>query len=209
LVSSGRLVIAPSFSSAVTAADIIQEQGPEKVAVKQDLWPQIENLASQDALFWSSTSGIPSSVQGKNMRNPSRLLIVHPFNPPHVMPILEIVPPGGSSSSGTDDPSPYITRTVEYWKSLNRNPVVLKQEITGFVANRLSFALFREAIHLVNSGIVTAEEVDRVVEESMGPRWAVKGPFWSYHAGGGKERGLWRRSETLCRQAGTMLGHRL
>lgn len=120
------------------------------------------------------------------MQEPARLLIVHPFNPPHIMPVLEIVPP----RNGAGDSKQYIDRTVEYWKTMNRSPVVLQEEITGFVANRLSFALFREAIHLVNSGVVSAAEVDRIVEESMGPRWAVKGPFWSYHAGGGREKGL-------------------
>lgn len=165
----------------MSSADIVQEQGPEKVAFKQDLWSQIEAAAPENALFWSSTSGIPASVQGKKMRNPSRLLVVHPFNPPHIMPILEIVPPGGDAEGSAES----INSTLDYWRSLGRNPVVLKEEITGFVANRLSFALLREAIHLVNEGVVSAEEVDRVVEESMGPRWAVKGPFWSYHAGGG------------------------
>ncbi|KAL1966748.1 hypothetical protein VTN77DRAFT_3945 [Rasamsonia byssochlamydoides] len=186
LLSTDRLVIAPSLASAVEHADIVQEQGPENIAFKQTLWPQIESSAPEYALFWSSTSGIPASVQGKNMRNPSRLLIVHPFNPPHIMPLLEIVPPAGEGDSSSVN----ITRTLDYWKSLGRSPVVLKEEVTGFVANRLAFALLREAVHLVNTGVVTAEEVDRVVEESMGPRWAVRGPFWSYHAGGGKEKGL-------------------
>lgn len=189
LLSTNRLIIASSLSSAVESADIVQEQGPENVSFKQNLWPQIESSAPERALFWSSTSGIPASVQGKNMRDPSRLLVVHPFNPPHIMPLLEIVPPGGKNADSSSV-SAHVARTIEYWKSLGRSPVVLKEEITGFVANRLSFALFREAVHLVNTGVVTAEEVDRVVEESMGPRWAVKGPFWSYHAGGGKEKGL-------------------
>jgi len=139
------------------------------------------------------------------MRDPSRLLVVHPYNPPHVMPLLEIVPPAAPtpsppqpSGSGSDAAAPsnsssqqdLLQRTLDYWHSLNRSPVILKEEITGFVANRLAFALLREAVHLVNRGVASAEEIDRVVESSMGPRWAVKGPFWSYHAGGGKERGL-------------------
>ncbi|KAH8701925.1 putative 3-hydroxyacyl-CoA dehyrogenase [Talaromyces proteolyticus] len=183
LRASNRLVLSSSLVSAVESADVVQEQGPENVSFKQSLWPQIEAAASPSALFWSSTSGIPASIQGANMQAPYRLLIVHPFNPPHIMPVLEIVPPDQHASKA------YIDKTVSYWRTLNRNPVILKEEITGFVANRLSFALFREAIHLVNQGVVTAEEVDRIVEESMGPRWAVKGPFWSYHAGGG-EKGL-------------------
>jgi 3-hydroxyacyl-CoA dehydrogenase len=192
LLASKQLLLSSALSTALDAVDIVQEQGPENVAFKQSLWPHIEKAAPSTALFWSSTSGIPASVQGVNMQEPSRLLVVHPFNPPHIMPVLEIVPPRNEvGDSGSIHPSKeYIDRTVEYWKTLDRSPVVLKEEVTGFVANRLSFALFREAIHLVNSGVVTAEEVDRIVEESMGPRWAVKGPFWSYHAGGGKEKGL-------------------
>ncbi|KAL2000284.1 hypothetical protein VTN02DRAFT_3317 [Thermoascus thermophilus] len=173
LLATHTLRIASSLSDAVATADIVQEQGPETLAVKQALWPQIESLAPSTALFWSSTSGIPASVQGRNMRDPGRLLVVHPYNPPHVMPLLEIVPPASTAGAG---PSP-LQRTLDYWHRLDRTPVVLKEEITGFVANRLAFALLREAI-------------DRVVESSMGPRWAVRGPFWSYHAGGGPERGL-------------------
>jgi 3-hydroxyacyl-CoA dehydrogenase len=167
------------LAEAVSDANIVQEQGPENLAFKAKIWPQIEEHAPATALFWSSTSGIPASAQSKDMRNPSRLLVVHPYNPPHVMPLLEVVP---SSCTSQD----VIDRTLQYWKSLGRAPVVIKQECTGFVANRLAFVLLREAIHLVKEGIVTVEELDRIVETSMGPRWAVAGPFKSYHAGGGK-----------------------
>lgn len=166
--------------------DIVQEQGPENIDFKQHLWSQVETFAPQDALLWSSTSGIPASVQSEKMQNKTRLLVVHPYNPPHVMPLLEIVTAPGLETSQS---SP-VTRTMEYWKQLGRKPVILEQEITGFVANRLAFALFREANHLVSKGIVSAQAVDQVVEQSLGPRWAVKGPFWNYHAGGGAEGGL-------------------
>lgn len=168
-----------SLADAVSDADIVQEQGPENLAFKANIWPQIEEHAPAKALFWSSTSGIPASAQSRHMKDPSRLVVVHPYNPPHVMPLLEVVP---SPSTSQD----VIERTLQYWKSLGRAPVVIKQECTGFVANRLAFVLLREAIHLVKEGIVTVEELDKIVETSMGPRWAVAGPFKSYHAGGGK-----------------------
>ena len=168
-----------SLTEAVSHASIVQEQGPENLAFKAKIWPQIEEYASPTALLWSSTSGIPASAQSKDMKDPSRLLVVHPYNPPHVMPLLEVVPSSSTSQEVVD-------RTLEYWKSLDRAPVVIKQECTGFVANRLAFVLLREAIHLVKEGIVTVEELDKIVETSMGPRWAVAGPFKSYHAGGGK-----------------------
>jgi 3-hydroxyacyl-CoA dehydrogenase len=186
LLTSDRLVLTSSLLEAVQQADIVQEQGPEKVEFKQWVWSEVETLAPPRALLWSSTSGIPASVQSKKMRDKSRLMILHPYNPPHVMPLLELVPAPGVDHVR----SPAVARTISYWERLGRRPIVLKEEITGFVANRLAFALFREAAYLVERGIVSAQDVDQVVQESLGPRWAVKGPFWSYHAGGGEERGL-------------------
>jgi len=112
------------------------------------------------------------------MKDPSRLIVVHPYNPPHIMPLLEIVP-----SPATDQE--VIARTMEYWKDTVQMPLVLKKETTGFVANRLAFALLREAIHLVNEGVASVKDVDDLMASSMGPRWAVAGIFDSYHAGGG------------------------
>ena len=174
----GRIKTTDNLEDAVKSADIVQEQGPEKLDFKQSIWQRIEQHAPKHALFWSSTSGIPSSQQSARMKDKKNLLICHPFNPAHVMPILELVP---SPSTSPD----VIERTLRFWKARGREPVVVKKECTGFVANRLAFALLREAIHLVNEGVVTVEELDRVVEASMGPRWAVWGPFKSYHAGGG------------------------
>lgn len=177
--SSSTVKTTKSISEAVSDANIVQEQGPENLAFKAKIWLQIEEHAPATALLWSSTSGIPATAQSAQMRDRSRLLVVHPYNPPHVMPLLEVVPSPFTSQD-------LIDRTLAYWKSLGRAPVVIKQECTGFVANRLAFVLLREAIHLVKEGIVTVEELDRIVETSMGPRWAVAGPFKSYHAGGGK-----------------------
>lgn len=112
------------------------------------------------------------------MEDKSRLLVVHPYNPPHIMPLLELVP---SPETSVD----VIERTQQFWNVRGRVPIHLKKEITGFVANRLAFALLRESIHLVNEGVVSVSELDSIVESSMGPRWAVAGPFKSYHAGGG------------------------
>ncbi|KAK4984660.1 hypothetical protein LTR50_006451 [Elasticomyces elasticus] len=174
-----RLRLATSLRDAVQGADYVQEQGPENLAFKQSIWRAIEEHAEPDALFWSSTSGIPASAQSAQMRDRSRLLVVHPYNPPHIMPLLEVVPSPATAQAAVD-------RTLDYWRRLGRTPVVLKKECTGFVANRLAFALWREAIHLVEQGVVSVEECDAIVQSSMGPRWAVAGPFKSYHAGGGQ-----------------------
>ena len=112
------------------------------------------------------------------MKDKSRLLVVHPYNPPHIMPLLEIVPGEKTSTAA-------INKTLKYWRSLGRTPVVIKKECTGFVANRLAFALFREACSLVAQDVVSVKDLDAIVTSSMGPRWSIAGPFKSYHAGGG------------------------
>jgi 3-hydroxyacyl-CoA dehydrogenase len=170
--------IATSLAEAVEEAHIIQESGPENLAFKKQLWAQVEQHAPEHCLLWSSTSGIPASEQAQDMKDKSKLLVVHPYNPPHIMPLLELVPSPYTSQES-------ISRTHQFWVDRGRVPVHIKKETTGFVANRLAFALLREAVHLVNENVVSVEELDSIVESSMGPRWAVAGPFKSYHAGGG------------------------
>ncbi|KAF2005880.1 NAD(P)-binding protein [Amniculicola lignicola CBS 123094] len=173
-----KINIAASLKEAVRNTNIVQESGPENLPFKKQLWSEIEQYAPKDALLWSSTSGIPASQQAQDMKDKTRLLVVHPYNPPHIMPLLELVP---SSSTSPE----IINQTQGFWTKRGRVPIHIKKEITGFVSNRLAFALLRESIHLVNEGVVTVSELDSIVESSMGPRWAVAGPFKSYHAGGG------------------------
>jgi 3-hydroxyacyl-CoA dehydrogenase len=176
----GRVRIARSLEEACSlATDIVQEQGPENEAFKTRLWPRVEALVRPDCLLWSSTSGIPASVQGAGMASPGRLVVVHPFNPPSIMPLIEVVP-----SPAT--PEELVRRAVEYFEAVGHRPVVLRKETVGFVANRLAFVLLREAVHLVDEGVVSVEDVDAIVENSIGLRWSVKGPFASYHDGGGR-----------------------
>ncbi|KAM0704252.1 hypothetical protein Q7P35_008485 [Cladosporium inversicolor] len=176
---TSRVSTTASMAEAVADANIVQEQGPENAPFKRKVWSRIELNAPRDALFWSSTSGIPASEQSMDMEDQTRLVVVHPYNPPHIMPLLEVVPSLSTSQAVTD-------RTLEYWRGLGRVPVLIRKECTGFVANRLAFALFREACSLVSQGVVGVEDLDAVVQASMGPRWTVAGPFKSYHAGGGE-----------------------
>lgn len=177
-VKSNILIFDNNLESAVSKASIIQEQGPENAAFKTALWPKVEQHCPPNALLWSSTSGIPASVQSTNMKDRSRLIVAHPWNPPHVVPLIEVVPSPHTSPE-------VISQTMEFWKSMGKVPV-LQKEITGFVGNRLAFALLREAIHLVNEGVASVEDVDSVMQNSLGPRWAISGPFKSYQAGGGE-----------------------
>ena len=176
---SNTLIFDNNLESAVSKASIIQEQGPENAAFKTALWPKIELHCPPDALLWSSTSGISASIQSIDMNDRSRLIVAHPWNPPHVMPLIEVVPSPHTSPK-------VILRTMEFWKGIGKIPVCLQKEITGFVGNRLAFALLREAIHLVNEGVASVEDIDSVMQNSLGPRWAISGPFKSYQAGGGE-----------------------
>ena len=173
-----RISLAPDAEQAVVGADVVQENGPEVLTLKQELFARIEGAAPPTALLLSSTSGLMPSDMALQMREPGRLLVGHPFNPPHVVPLVEVVPGARTTQETTQ-------AVVELYRSLGKVPVVLRKEIGGFVANRLQSALFRESVHLVLEGVVTPEELDQVVTESVGVRWATAGPFESYDLGGG------------------------
>jgi ketoreductase RED1 len=151
----------PDAASAVAGADVVQENGPERSEVKQRLWSVIEAGAPANALLASSSSGIPASVMSQAMRQPGRLVIGHPFNPPHLVPLVEVVP-----SPGTDPE--VVDAAVAFYRAMGKQPQVLSREIPGFVANRLQAALFREAVYLVAQGVVTEQELDAVVTSSIG-----------------------------------------
>lgn len=170
-----------TLPDALKDATIIQEQGPENLPFKRSIWSEVDKYARPDALLWTSTSGIPASAQGESLKPSTRerLVVVHPYNPPHILPLLEVVPSPSTSQDTLD-------RTLSFWRSRGRQPVVIHKEIRGFIANRLAFALLREAIHLVKEGVVSVEDCDTIVTSSMGPRWAIWGPFKAYQAGGGE-----------------------
>src|SRR5271156_2658283 len=176
--ATGALRFDSDLAGAVAHADVVQENGPEQPDVKQELWSSIEDAAPPNALLASSSSGIPATKIAERMRRPERLLIGHPFNPPHLIPLVEIVP------GARTDPA-VVERAVAFYRALGKKPQVLSKEIPGFIANRLQSALFREAVYLVSQGIVTEQELDDVVTSSIGMRWAVAGPFQTFHLGGG------------------------
>ncbi|KAF4228729.1 hypothetical protein CNMCM6805_001912 [Aspergillus fumigatiaffinis] len=173
-----KINLTTNLTHAVKEATIVQESGPEDLYFKQSLWAEVEKHAPRNALFWTSTTGIPASLQNRSMQDKSRLIVVHPFNPPHILPLLEIVPAPETSQS-------VIDATLAFWRNRGRQPILIRKEVKGFVAGRLAWALLREAVHLVNEDVVTVEELDRIMENSMGPRWAYAGPFKSFHTGGG------------------------
>src|SRR5215207_206869 len=174
----GRLVFESDLERAVEGVDVVQENGPENIEFKREVFARIERAAPPAALILSSTSGFMPRGMSRTMVDPGRLVVGHPFNPPHVLPLVEVV--------GSEWTAPsVIDAAVDFYRWLGKEPVVLRKEIGGFVANRLQTALFRESVHLVLEGVVTPDELDKVVTESIGVRWATAGPFASYHLGGG------------------------
>ncbi|KAL4933543.1 uncharacterized protein BDV17DRAFT_252215 [Aspergillus undulatus] len=181
LISSGRLHIHSSLETACASATVVQEQGPENLEFKQSIWKKVETLAPPSAHFWTSTSGIAASKQQELLQDKTRLLVVHPFNPPHIMPLLEIVPAPETAPDRVDFAREYFSIPGS-----RHRPVVIRKEIPGFVGNRLAFALLREACHLVQEDVVTAQDLDTILMASLGPRWAGNGLFESYQQGGGE-----------------------
>jgi ketoreductase RED1 len=175
---AAKLRFEADLTRAVSGADLVQENGPERVEFKQDLWARIEPHVPAHALLLSSSSAKTATEQSIKMKNPGRLLIGHPFNPPHLIPLVEVVP-GERTEPGA------VADAVAFYKALGKVPRVLRKEIQGFVANRLQRAIFRECCHLVLEGVVTVDELDDVVTSSIGLRWAADGPFRSFHLGGG------------------------
>ena len=163
---------------AVTGVDLVQENGPERTQWKQELWARIEKVVPPHALLLSSSSARPATLQGALMQNPSRLLVGHPFNPPHLIPLVEVVPGEKTEPQAIED-------AMAFYTALGKVARVLRKEIGGFVANRLQRAIFRESCYLVKEGVCTIEELDDIVTNSIGLRWAVNGPFSSFYMGGG------------------------
>jgi len=166
------------LNKAIKDADLIQENGPENVEFKQNLYSQIEASSKPTVLVLSSSSGIPASVFTEKMKDASRVLIGHPFNPPHLIPLVEVVP-GKRTSKET------VAEAVAFYSVIGKKPIVIEKEIPGFVANRLQSALFRESIYLVSQGVVSIESLDEIVSNSIGLRWAAAGPFKTFTLGGG------------------------
>jgi ketoreductase RED1 len=173
-----RIEVVADVETAVAGADVVQENAPERLPLKQELFARIESAAPEGALIASSTSALMPSALAQEMRTPERLVVGHPFNPPEVLPLVEVVP--------GERTAPWaVEAAVAFYRSVGKKPVVLHKEINGFVANRLQSTLFRECVWLVSQGVVSAAELDEIVTESIGIRWATAGPFESFHLGGG------------------------
>src|SRR5712691_12339099 len=173
-----KLSFEADLERSVAGADLVQENGPERIEFKQDLWARIGKVVGERALMLSSSSAKTATEQALTMSRPERLLVGHPFNPPHLIPLVEVRSEERTSPEAVDD-------AVAFYAALGKVPRVVHKEMPGFVANRLQRAIFRECCHLVIQGVVKVDELGDIVTSSIGLRWAADGPFRWFHLGGG------------------------
>jgi 3-hydroxyacyl-CoA dehydrogenase len=177
--SQSHLSFTPDLPTAVAGADLIQENGPERIDFKKKLYGQLDELLPPDVIIASSSSGLTmSEIQSGAGSHPERCVIAHPFNPPHLIPLVEIV--GGAKTSEAT-----IRRAAEFYTSIGQRTVRLNKEMPGHVANRLQAALAREVYYLVSEGVVSAADVDTALCWGPGLRWGVMGNLMLNHLGGG------------------------
>ncbi|HEX3863779.1 MAG TPA: 3-hydroxyacyl-CoA dehydrogenase NAD-binding domain-containing protein [Stellaceae bacterium] len=164
--------------SAAANADFVQESAPEREPIKQALLARIDAVLPAEVVIASSSSGLLISRLVASCRHPERCVIGHPFNPPHLIPLVEVVA-GAQTSPAT------VAQAMAFYASVGKRPIHIRREVAGHVANRLQAALWREAVHLVASGVASVEDVDAAISEGPGLRWALMGPHLTFHLAGG------------------------
>ena len=174
----GELRFFDKASEAVQGAQFIQENVPERIEIKHTLFAEIEPHLLAEAIVCSSASGLMVSEMQEGWQNPSRFILGHPFNPPHLIPLVELL-----ANEKTDDEVLEIAEA--FYKQVGKVTIRVNKEVPGHVANRLQAALWREAIHLVDTGVASVEDVDKAVWSGPGLRWAAMGPHMLFHLGAG------------------------
>jgi len=172
-----QLCFEDKLHKAVQDADIIQECIPEELEAKRSMYEKLERFAPSSALMLSSSAGFSASEMAVRMTNAGRMMVGHSFCPPHLIPLVEVGPGERTSPES-------IRKAMDFYRRMGKYPVLIGKEVAGLVANRLHFALLREGIHLVTSGVITIESLDEIVRSSLGPRWAAAGPFKTIALGG-------------------------
>jgi 3-hydroxyacyl-CoA dehydrogenase len=177
--SQSNLKFTAALTQAVEGVDLVQENGPERIEFKQKLYGQLDELLAPEVIIASSSSGLTmSEIQKGAATHPERCVIAHPFNPPHLVPLTEIV--GGAKTSKNT-----IERADEFYTSIGQRTVRVNKEMPGHVANRLQAALSREVYYLVSEGVVSAADVDTALSWGPGLRWGIMGSMMLNHLGGG------------------------
>ena len=174
-----RLTFTTDMNEAVSQADFVQESVPERLMLKARVFAQMDEVARPDTILASSASGVTiDGIQSNCKKHPERCVLGHPFNPPHVIPLVEVV--GGAKTS-----EPVIERTMVFYASIGKKPIRLCKAIPGHVGNRLQAALYREVLYLIQQGVLSVEDADIAVSYGPGLRWGVMGPSLQWHLAGG------------------------
>lgn len=176
--STARLRCADALESACAAADFVQESVPERADLKRAQLARIDALTDPDVLIASSTSGLKPSDLQADCQHPERVVVGHPFNPVYLLPLVEVL--GGERTAPE-----CVDRAMAFYGDLGMQPLRVRHEIEGFLSDRLQEALWREALHLVNDGLATTEELDAAITLGPGLRWAFMGTFLAFHMAGG------------------------
>lgn len=170
------LVMCSGPRAALDGAQFVQESIPERVGLKHELYQQIEDALADDAVVATSASGLTLGELQAGWKDPSRFVLGHPFNPPHLIPLVEVM------GNNRTDPG-VVARARAFYESIGKVTIEVRREVPGHVANRLQAALWREAIHLVNEGVASVVDVDKAVSSGPGLRWAAMGPTHLFHLG--------------------------
>lgn len=174
-----RITYTTSMEVAVKNVQFITESGPENYEVKQKMAEEMEKYTADDTIIASSTSGLLVSEIAKNAKHPERFIGAHPYNPPHLIPLVEL-----TKGDKTDEHVLEVAK--EFYQSIDKEPVVLQKEALGFICNRIQMAVYREVCNLVMNGVCTIEDADKAVTYGPGLRWAIMGPSLVFELGGGE-----------------------
>src|ERR1700747_2150687 len=167
------------MKKALSDADFVQENGPERQDFKIKLFADMDAATPEDSIIASSSSGLTMSVMQSACKHPERCVTGHPFNPPHVIPLVEVVA-GAKTSPQT------VERAISFYTSIGKKPIHVRKEVVGHVANRLQAALYREIVYLIEQGVLDVADSDAAVCWGPGLRWGVMGPNLLFHLGGGQ-----------------------
>jgi 3-hydroxyacyl-CoA dehydrogenase len=176
--SRKRLAFTADMQEAVSQADLVQENGPERPDFKVKLFAEMDEATPADSLIASSSSGITMSVMQSECKRPERCVLGHPFNPPHIIPLVEVA--GGTRTSPET-----VQRALAFYTAIGKKPILLHKEVPGHVSNRLQTALYREVLYLIQQGVVSVADADDAVSWGPGLRWGCMGPSMQWHVGGG------------------------
>ncbi len=172
------ITFAPTAAEAVRNAQFIQENVPERLPIKHSIYAEVEPELGAEAIVSSSTSGLTLEALQQGWRDPSKLILGHPFNPPHLIPLVELT---ANDATGSD----VLNRTETFYEDLGKVTIRIKKGMPGHVANRLQAAVWREAVHMAIEGVASVEDIDKAMWAGPGLRWAAMGPTTLFHLGAG------------------------